>query len=152
MKRSKSIKLVVMATTTVTIAGCSDEPTLDGRVYKTEAECVADSYVPDEVCVEAITAGKSIHKASGPRYDTVNLCNEQHGNNVCAYDSATDGSSYYTPFPAGYFPGRGTDRRRYQPTDPEQRPPGLSGTRQQTLLHIRRLLRRQLWRRQLAYL
>ncbi|MEC9470520.1 MAG: DUF1190 domain-containing protein, partial [Pseudomonadota bacterium] len=103
MKRSKSIKLVVMATTTVTIAGCSDEPTLDGRVYKTEAECVADSYVPDEVCVEAITAGKTIHKASGPRYDTVNLCNEQHGNNVCAYDSATDGSSYYTPFPAGYF-------------------------------------------------
>ncbi|GAB2186085.1 DUF1190 domain-containing protein [Roseibium sp. LAB1] len=103
MKRSKSIKLVVMATTTVTIAGCSDEPTVDGRVYKTEAECIADNYVPDEVCVEAITAGKSIHQTSGPRYNTVNLCSEQHGNNVCAQDSAADGSSYYTPFPAGYF-------------------------------------------------
>ncbi|WP_298818947.1 DUF1190 domain-containing protein [uncultured Roseibium sp.] len=102
MKRSKSIKLVVMATTSVTLASCSDEPDLEGRVYKTEEECVTDSFVPDEVCTQVISAGKQIHQTSGPRYNTVNLCDEQHGNNSCLYESAS-GSDFYSPQPSGYF-------------------------------------------------
>lgn len=102
MKRSKSIKLVVMATTTATLAGCSDEPDVDGRVYKTETECVSDTYVSDEICVEALEAGKQIHETSGPRYDSAALCGEQHGANACT-SATSNGLSYYTPFPVGYF-------------------------------------------------
>jgi len=102
MKRSKSIKLVVMATTTVSLAGCSQEPDLDGQVYRTEAECIAGDFVPDEVCAEALSVGKQIHDSTGPRYNTVNLCVDQHGNNVCLYDQSNEGS-YYTPTPVGYF-------------------------------------------------
>lgn len=102
MKRSKSIKLVVMATTTVTLAGCSDEPDLEGRIYKTEAECIAGDYVSDDVCAEALRAGKLTHETSGPRYDTVTLCAEQHGNTACLLESSGT-QSYYAPSPAGYF-------------------------------------------------
>ncbi|MEM5581451.1 MULTISPECIES: DUF1190 domain-containing protein [unclassified Roseibium] len=101
MKRSKSIKLVVMATTTVTLAGCADEPDLEGRVYKTEAECIADDYVPDEVCAAALQAGKATHETSGPRYKTITLCSEQHGN-ACLQETSSAGP-YYTPSPSGYF-------------------------------------------------
>ncbi|MET1413311.1 DUF1190 domain-containing protein [Roseibium sp. HPY-6] len=102
MKRSKSIKLVVMATTSVTLAGCSQEPDVEGRVYKSEAECVADSYVADEVCATALATGADIHKASGPRYASPTLCSEQHGNNVCVSETTNQGT-YYTPRPSGYF-------------------------------------------------
>jgi len=102
MKRSKSIKLVVMATTTATLAGCSQEPDLEGRVYKTESECVADSYISDEVCVSAMKTGINIHENSGPRYESMSLCSDQHGNNACVGESS-NGRSYFSPVPAGYF-------------------------------------------------
>lgn len=102
MKRSKSIKLVVMATTTVSLAGCSDEPNLEGKVYKTEADCIAGDYVPDEVCPALMKAGQEVNASSGPRYDSAALCAEQHGNNSCLYDTSNQGS-YYAPQPAGYF-------------------------------------------------
>lgn len=102
MKRSKSIKLMVMATTTVTLAGCSDEPNLDGKVFVSERECIADNFMSDELCKEAIETGKTLHKTTGPRYDTLQLCSEQHGNAACLYNSDA-GSSFYAPSPSGYF-------------------------------------------------
>jgi uncharacterized protein YgiB involved in biofilm formation len=102
MKRSKSIKLVVMATTTVTLAGCSQEPDLDGRVYKTEAECIADNYLADESCANVIQTGEQLHTTSGPRYNSMSLCTEQHGTNSCT-TASTNGTSFFTPFAVGYF-------------------------------------------------
>ncbi len=102
MKRSKSIKLVVMATTSVTLAGCSDEPNVDGKVYKTEAECIADNYLSADACAQFISAGEQIHTTSGPRYNSQSLCAEQHGSNACTQATA-NGTSFFTPFVAGYF-------------------------------------------------
>ncbi|MBO6510078.1 MAG: DUF1190 domain-containing protein [Roseibium sp.] len=123
MKRSKSIKLVVMATTSVTLAGCSQEPDLDGRVYKSEAECVADSYVSDELCAEVIQTGEQVHAASGPRYNSMSLCTEQHGANACT-TGASDGTSFFTPFAVGYFVANaangGLMRNSIRPIYPER--------------------------------
>ncbi len=123
MKRSKSIKLVVMATTTATLAGCGQEPTLEGRVYKTEAECVANNYLPGVECAEVIQTGESIHKASGPRYNSQNLCAEQHGSNACE-PVTSGGASFFAPFAAGYFVAKAADgslnRSSIRPVYPER--------------------------------
>jgi uncharacterized protein YgiB involved in biofilm formation len=123
MKRSKSIKLVVMATTTVTLAGCSQEPDLDGRVYKTEAECVADDYLVDGICAEVIQTGEQVHNSSGPRYNSMSLCTEQHGNNACT-TANSNGTSFFTPFALGYFvasaANNGLIRSSVRPLYPER--------------------------------
>lgn len=123
MKRSKSIKLVVMATTSVTLAGCSQDPDVEGRVYKNEAECRADTYLADGVCPEVIQIGERIHKESGPRYDTVGVCNDQHGIGNCGPETFGN-LSYFTPFAAGYFASKLTgnvlDRSSIRPVYPER--------------------------------
>ena len=123
MKRSKSIKLVVMATTTATLAGCGQEPTLEGRVYKTEAECIADNFLPDEACVEVVETGEAVHRTSGPRYNSQNLCSEQHGTNRCE-PGTTGTTSFFTPLAVGYFVAKAADgslnRSTIRPVYPER--------------------------------
>lgn len=101
MKRSKSIKLVVMASTTMTLAGCSQEPNVEGRVYKSEAECVSDTYLEDGSCSDVFEIGQKVHQESGPRYESMSLCLDQHGNQCT--ETPAPGYSYFTPLAVGYF-------------------------------------------------
>ncbi len=123
MKRSKSIKLVVMATTTVTLGACSQEPDVEGRVYKSEAECQSDSYFAGETCTDIIKAGEEIHQAAGPRYNTLSLCSDQHGAENCV-PAQSGSTNFYTPLVAGYFAARLADnalnRNSIRPLYPER--------------------------------
>lgn len=102
MKRSKSIKLVVMASSAAVLAGCSEEPQTEGTVYKDENQCMTMGVLSDDECKTIITQGWEIHKKSGPKYDSAYLCNQEHAGHNC-YRQEENSQSYYTPFPAGYF-------------------------------------------------
>lgn len=100
MKRSKSIRLVVVASTAVALAGCSGEPQSDGKVYTSEQDCVVQKHLTDAECKQIIDEGKNIHLTSGPRYDSYDLCRNEHGRDNC---NSVDGARVYAPSPAGYF-------------------------------------------------
>ena len=102
MKRSKSIKLVVMASSAAALAGCSDEPQIEGTVYKDENHCVSLNVLSADECKTVMTKGWEIHQKSGPRYSSASLCNSEHSDNTC-YKQEENSRAYYTPLPAGYF-------------------------------------------------
>lgn len=123
MKRSKSIKLVIMATTTATLAGCGQEPNLEGRVYKTETECIADNYLSDDMCATVVETGQAVHTTSAPRYNSMQLCTDQHGSNACE-PVTSGGASFFAPLALGYFVARAADdsltRSSIRPIYPER--------------------------------
>ncbi|WP_161599885.1 DUF1190 domain-containing protein [Roseibium sediminis] len=77
------------------LAGCSQEPNVEGRVYKSEAECVSDTYLEDGSCSDVFEIGQKVHQESGPRYESMSLCLDQHGNQCT--ETPAPGYSYFTP-------------------------------------------------------
>lgn len=104
MKRSKSLQLVVMASTAATLAGCSDGPQSDGYMYTSERNCVARKEFTNPECKRIFSAGWKTHEKSGPQYTNISLCREQHGTSGC-YKIKDSNFSRYTPSPSGYFVG-----------------------------------------------
>ena len=115
MKRSKTIRLVAMATTAVafaSLAGCSDdEPDIrmQGTSYKNVSDCIEqNTHITDpaeklsnEQCEAVIAEAQKLHEETAPRYDSRDLCAEQHGIASCYASSGPQ--PYYMPYPTGYF-------------------------------------------------
>lgn len=101
MKRSKSIKLVAMATAAVTLSACEERTDQDGEIYTTEVQCEAGEFVPDADCAPLFAKGLAIHKETAPRYNSDHLCEDEHGFGQC---ERSFGHTYYSsPRPYGYL-------------------------------------------------
>lgn len=119
MKRSRSMKLVLMATTAVLLAGCESEPQVEVQSYASLKSCLSSGDYTQAECLEAYEVALDYHDKSAPRYDSFQLCVEQHGPNACG--RSVDGGDYFTPFLMGYMVSSALDdigdydrRRRYE--------------------------------------
>ncbi|WP_310620341.1 DUF1190 domain-containing protein [Flexibacterium corallicola] len=104
-KRSGQLKLVMMATTTMAIAGCGAEPQEEGHFYTSLGQCQRDEVFTKAQCEQAFAEGEARHEKTAPRYESNGLCEEQHGSNQCS-PHKPEGSirtDYYTPNVGGYF-------------------------------------------------
>lgn len=102
MKRSRSVKLLTMASATLALAACEEDVDTEGELYKTEAECLSSEFVPDSYCAPLLTEGLRIHDATAPRYISMSLCESEHGRSECAAVSSSS-PLYYSPSPLGYL-------------------------------------------------
>ncbi len=102
MKRSRSVKLLTMASATLALTACEEKIDTEGEIYKTEAECRSSAFVPDPDCAPLLAEGVRIHDATAPRYNEMSLCESEHGITDCSAESS-DGLLHYSPSPLGYL-------------------------------------------------
>ncbi|UWR60790.1 DUF1190 domain-containing protein [Phaeobacter inhibens] len=100
MKRSRSVKLLTMASASLALTACQEDFDTEGELYRTVSECFSSEHVPDGDCAPLIDEGKRIHETTAPRYNSRPLCEEQGTD--CSYEKSGN-QAYYSPVPMGYL-------------------------------------------------
>lgn len=104
MKRSRNIKLALMATSALALTACEEpEPQVSADLYRTVEQCVSGGKFTKEYCETSFKEAQEQHAKSAPRYDSKALCEEQFGPAACQPTKSSDGSGdFWGPFLAGY--------------------------------------------------
>jgi len=116
-RRSKKVALSIVGATAFTLAGCAEEQ-IDAQAYPDLPACVAAAnsggLFSVEECRTAVAEAQTLHVEAAPRYDSLTVCEEQHGAGACGSEAAAaegGSGSIFMPLLAGYLIGnmmRGT--------------------------------------------
>lgn len=123
MKRSKKVKLTLMATSSVLVlSACEEEKRHDAESYSSVEACKAADVFSDEKCEIEFQKALATHRESAPRYASQSLCEQEFSSGNCQQNGRTGGSSFWTPFMAGYLVSNIIDsNRRYYYSTPYYR-------------------------------
>lgn len=110
-KRSRTVALTLLGAAAFTVAGCREEQ-VDAQAFPDLASCQAAAasggmFTAAE-CDQAFAEAEQLHVESAPRYDSIAVCEEQHGAGNCGSESevSSGGSgSIFMPLLAGYLIG-----------------------------------------------
>lgn len=110
-KRSKSVALTLLGAAAFTLSGCKEETT-DVSSFPDLASCQAEAasgslaFTADD-CTAAFAQAQADHEETAPRYDSLAVCEEQHGVGNCDGDTASQGGGGFSfmPLLAGYMIG-----------------------------------------------
>ncbi|MDF3351295.1 DUF1190 domain-containing protein [Sulfitobacter sp. KE34] len=110
-KRSKRVSIAIVGAAAFTLAGCEEEK-VDAAAFPDLQSCLADAerggMYSEQECETAFDAAQTLHVESAPRYDSLEVCEEQHGEGACgSEEAATQGGSggIFMPLLAGYLIG-----------------------------------------------
>ena len=111
-KRSRTVALTILGAAAFTVAGCREEQ-VDAQAFPDMASCEAaaaqDGLFSVEECDKAFAEAKALHVESAPRYDSLQVCEEQHGEGNCGSEEqqVSNGGSggIFMPLLAGYLIG-----------------------------------------------
>jgi len=73
MKRSKAIKLTLMASAPLVLAACGD-PQTEGAYYASLAACESADRFSDSECRDAYESALNYHATAAPRFVNQGLC------------------------------------------------------------------------------
>ncbi|MDO5647774.1 DUF1190 domain-containing protein [Paracoccus sp. (in: a-proteobacteria)] len=110
-KRSRTVALTILGASAFALAGCRDEQ-VDAQAFPDLASCHAAAaqgglFTAAE-CDTAFAEVQQLHVEAAPRYDSLAVCEEQHGVGNCGSEQqATSGGSgsIFMPLLAGYLIG-----------------------------------------------
>ena len=123
-KRSRAVGLTSTAAMgALSLAACDDAPTqpvvdeveqsrlqfgegVDALAYDSVAECTAAGVIPASACEEAAAAAARQNAQGAPRFDALEVCEEQHGAGACTQQVASNGGSYFSPLLTGFVVGQ----------------------------------------------
>lgn len=119
-KRSRTMSLLLVGGATFALAGCFPDRR-DSVLFDTPDQCEAGSsnsqaFWNANDCTEAFEVAQAEHARSAPRYDSLQVCEEQHGVGNCggedttgsaaaATTAGTGGGGIFLPLMAGYMMG-----------------------------------------------
>lgn len=127
-KRSRTVALTILGAAAFTVAGCREEK-VEAQAFPDMASCEAaaaqDGLFSVEECDTAFAEAEALHVESAPRYDSLQVCEEQHGEGNCGSEeqqvSGGGGmGGIFMPLLAGYLignmlGGRGSGMAASQP-------------------------------------
>lgn len=109
MKKSRSIRLVLLGSASIALAACGDDgPPQDARFFSNLQECSA---VYDTTqCLDAQKQAEQTFVAEAPKYSRQEQCEAEFGAGNCepkqtADGSASSGGSFFMPMLMGYMMG-----------------------------------------------
>lgn len=133
-QRSRSVALCIVGASTFALAGCQEEQ-VEAQAFPDLASCEAAAseagVVSSGECAEAFAEAEELHVESAPRYDTLEVCEAEHGEGECGTESevAQNGSgSIFMPLLAGYLIGNMLGGRGMARAQPLYRTPNGSFT------------------------
>lgn len=110
-KRSSRVALCILGATAFALAGCREEE-LQAAAFpdlqSCKAQAAGDSAALSD-CETAFAAAQQIHVESAPRYDSLAVCEEQHGAGACGTEAQATGGGgggIFLPLLAGYMIGK----------------------------------------------
>lgn len=110
-QRSSTVALCIVGASAFALAGCREEQ-VEAQAYPDLAACEAaaeqDGLLSEEECAEAFAEAQELHVEAAPRYDSLEVCEAEHGEGACGSEAqvAEGGSgSIFMPLLAGYLIG-----------------------------------------------
>jgi uncharacterized protein YgiB involved in biofilm formation len=111
-KRSRTVALTILGAAAFTVAGCREEQ-VEAQAFPDMASCEAaaaqDGLFSVEECDTAFAEAEALHVEAAPRYDSLQVCEEQHGAGNCGSEeqqvSGGGGGGIFMPLLAGYLIG-----------------------------------------------
>jgi len=110
-KRSKRVAIAIIGATAFTLAGCRDEK-IDAVAFPDVQSCKNEASFGGTFtaadCETAFAEAETLHVESAPRYNSLDVCEEQHGEGACGSEAQqTQGGSggIFMPLLAGYLIG-----------------------------------------------
>lgn len=121
-KRSTAACTVLLGFGALTLAACQDDE-VEAQLFESEAQCEAQgsesgSWWTPEDCAEGFAEARAEHIEAAPRYDAIEVCEEQHGEGMCQQDEFSQGGgmgSIFLPLMAGYLIGNALSGKRAKP-------------------------------------
>lgn len=111
IKRSRTVAITILGAAAFTLAGCQEE-TVDASAFPDLQSCTAAAQeggvFTAQDCDTAFAEAEALHVEAAPRYDSIAVCEEQHGQGACGSEAtATSGGSgsIFMPLMAGYLIG-----------------------------------------------
>lgn len=111
IKRSNRVALAIVGATAFTLAGCREEQ-VDAAAYPDLQSCIDEAsrggIFTALDCENSFAQAQTLHVEAAPRYDAIEVCEEQHGVGSCGDEAtATQGGSsgIFMPLLAGYLIG-----------------------------------------------
>jgi uncharacterized protein YgiB involved in biofilm formation len=81
MRRSRSIRLVLLGATAVTLGACGDEDLAQGEYFPDQASCQRTVSAGD--CSIALAEARQRHLTTAPQFGSVADCEREHGVGNC---------------------------------------------------------------------
>ncbi|MGJ8544631.1 MAG: DUF1190 domain-containing protein [Sulfitobacter sp.] len=110
-KRSKRVAIAIVGAAAFTLAGCRDEQ-IDAAAFPDLQSCTdaasQGGVFTAQDCEASFAEAQTLHVESAPRYDSLEVCEEQHGPGACGSEAtATQSGSggIFMPLLAGYLIG-----------------------------------------------
>ncbi|WP_134679328.1 DUF1190 domain-containing protein [Paracoccus ravus] len=111
-KRSRHVALVLLGTATLALAACEDDR-VDAQAFPNLESCIAASkenglWFTEDDCRKNFTAAQQELAETAPRYESKELCEQQHGVGNCGGDQAAQqsgGGFSFMPLLMGYMMG-----------------------------------------------
>lgn len=111
IKRSRHVAITILGAAAFTLAGCQEEE-VDAAAFPDLKSCTAAAQsggmFSAQDCDVAFREAASLHVEAAPRYDSLAVCEEQHGEGACSTEeTATQGGSgsIFMPLMMGYLIG-----------------------------------------------
>lgn len=110
-KRSKTVALAIVGAASFALAGCKEEQ-VDAQAFPDLQSCL-DAVGPTSLfsaqdCETAFDETLALHAETAPRYDSLQVCEEQYGEGNCGSEAQATGGgsgSIFMPLIAGYLIG-----------------------------------------------
>ncbi|WP_376873716.1 DUF1190 domain-containing protein [Albirhodobacter sp. R86504] len=110
-KRSKRVAIAILGAAAFTLAGCQEEQ-VDAQAFPDLKSCTEAAskggLFSVEDCRTSFAEAETLHVEAAPRYDSVEVCEEQHGEGACGTEAAAQqggSGSIFMPLLAGYLIG-----------------------------------------------
>ncbi|WP_323041982.1 DUF1190 domain-containing protein [Gemmobacter sp.] len=110
-KRSSTVALAILGAAAFALAGCREEQ-VDAQAFPDLQSCKEAAnrggMFPSSDCDTAFAAAQTLHVESAPRYDSLEVCEAQHGEGACGDEAAVQSGgsgSIFMPLMMGYLMG-----------------------------------------------
>jgi uncharacterized protein YgiB involved in biofilm formation len=105
MKRSRSVKLVLMSAVPVMLTACGDDAR-EPVIYQSVDSCVQAGEMSAAECNQRFNEAWSEHQQTAPRFTSREECARQYSAEQCQETRAANGGSFFMPALMGFMVGR----------------------------------------------
>ncbi|GLS86769.1 hypothetical protein GCM10010873_17430 [Cypionkella aquatica] len=110
-KRSSRVAIAILGAAAFALAGCQEEQ-VDAAAFPDLKSCTdaaaAQGVFSAEDCKLAFAEAEALHVEAAPRYDSLAVCEEQHGQGACGSEAGAQqggSGSIFMPLMLGYLMG-----------------------------------------------
>ena len=103
MKRSKSIKLLLLGAASIILAGCEEEAPQQVSVFKSADDCVESKLMTPEQCKSAFDTAATEHEKVAPKFNSRELCEQEFGAGQCSPRHTADSGDVFLPMMTGFM-------------------------------------------------